>query len=113
MPLNVTLRAAAAACLFFVATISPAQQEPSEVTDGEIAKYKALARTGCNEGGTARGDAKEKVEAFCTCVLERLEKSMTRAEWQQAYFYSIRKDDAGEKKVLAPHVQQLGECRPR
>ena len=89
-----------------------AQDAPSEVTDGEIARYKATAQTGCRQAGMARGDPQGKVDAFCTCVLQSLEKTMKRPEWQQAAFYSMKNDEAAEKKVLAPHVQDLGFCRP-
>jgi hypothetical protein len=89
-----------------------AQQSPSEVTDGEIAKYKATAQKGCRDTGMKYGDPQEKVNAFCNCVLSTLEQSMKRAEWQQAYFYSLKGQEADEKLVLAPHVKQLSACRP-
>jgi hypothetical protein len=106
---------AALAVLFavFIAGPAGAQKEPSEVTDGEITKYKATARTACTEAGTKRGDPKEKVEAFCSCVLDTLNESMTRAEWQQAYFYSLNNRAAEEEKVLSPHMGKLGRCRPK
>jgi hypothetical protein len=107
------LRAATVGLLLAAALASPlhAQDAPSEVTDAEIARYKATAQTGCRESGMARGDPSVKVDAFCNCVLESLNKTMKRPEWQQAYFYSLSKDEDGEKKVLAPHVQNLAVCR--
>ena len=109
------IRPAALAAVLAVLAAGPAvaQKEPSEVTDGEIAKYKALARTACAETGVGRGDPKEKVEAFCSCVIDTLNESMTRAEWQQVYFYSMKQQPKEEERVLAPHVPKIGRCRPK
>ena len=103
----------AAVCIVFLAGPAIAQQEPSEVTDGEIAKYKRIAVAACTDGGVARGDPKEKVDAFCECLIDTLNKSMTRAEWQQAYFYSMKKQDKDEANVLSPHVSKLAQCRAK
>lgn len=94
-----------------VASSVSAQDAPSEVTDGEIARYKATAQSACREAGMARGDPQVQIDGFCSCVLESLTKTMTRPEWQQASFYSMRNQADEEKKVLAPHVQNLGFCR--
>ena len=93
--------------------VASAQKEALEVTDAEIAKYKATARAGCTEAGMARSEPKEKVDAFCSCVIETLEKAMTRAEWQHAYFYAMNKRENDERQVLAPHLAKLGNCRPQ
>ena len=87
-----------------------AQESPSEVTDGEIAKYKKAAFEGCREPGLAKGDPEERINASCACVISNLEKTMKRPEWQQLYYYWIRKDDDQQKAVLAQHVQDLGHC---
>jgi len=107
------LKATAAGLLLAVVLAGAvhAQDAPSEVTDAEIARYKASAQSGCRQAGMARGDPPVKVDAFCNCVLESLTKTMKRPEWQQASFYSMSKDAAAEMKVLAPHVQNLGFCR--
>ena len=94
-----------------LASVASAQDAPAEVTDAEIVRYKATAQAGCRQGGMARGDPQSIVDAFCNCVLQSLEKTMKRPEWQQAAFYSMRNDAAAEKKVLAPHVQNLGFCK--
>lgn len=109
------MRAAAAGLLLAAALAAPvyAQDAPSEVTDGEIARYKSAAQSACREAGMARGDPQARVDGFCTCVLESLNKTMKRPEWQQASFYSMRNQEAEEKKVLAPHVQNLAVCRER
>jgi len=108
------LKAAAAGFVVAVALASAAgaQDAPSEVTDAEIARYKATAQSSCRQGRMARGDPQARVDAFCTCVLQSLEKTMKRPEWQQAAFYSMKNDESAEKKILAPHVQDLGFCRP-
>ena len=89
-----------------------AQKEPAEVTDGEIAKYKALAASSCHEAGTKQGDPKEKVDAFCGCLVATINKTMTRAEWQQAYFYSLKGQSKEERQVLDPHLKNVGVCMP-
>ena len=88
-----------------------AQQSPSEVTDAEIARYKATAQKGCRDAGLARNDPQERIDTFCNCVISTLEKTMKRTEWQQAYFYSMKNQEAEEKTVLDPHVKNLGVCR--
>ena len=88
-----------------------AQESPSEVTDAEIARYKATAQKGCRDAGLARSDPQERVDAFCNCVLATLEKTMKRTEWQQASFYSMKNQEAEEKAVLDPHFKNLTVCR--
>ena len=89
-----------------------AQKEPSEVTDKEIERYKATAKNACMEPGLAKGDPRERVDALCSCILAALSKSMSRSEWQQAYFYSLRNQPEEERKVLAPHFPRPEQCRP-
>jgi hypothetical protein len=108
--MNTRLLALLLACLFSAPVA--AQKEPSEVTDKEIAKYKALADTSCREAGAKQGDPKEKIDAFCGCLLTTLNKSLTRPEWQQAYFYSIKGQTKEEMAVLGPHLKNVAACRP-
>ena len=103
--------AAALACAFAVPAF--AQKEPAEVTDGEIAKYKQLAAGGCREAGEKQGDPKEKTDAFCSCVISTLEKTMKRPEWQQAYFYSLKGEADRERQVLGPHLNNVAACSPQ
>jgi hypothetical protein len=105
------LRAALLFAAAAFAGLAFAQESPSEVTDGEIARYKATAQKGCRDAGMARGDPQERVDTFCNCVLKTLEQSMKRTEWQQAYFYSIKNEEARENAVLEPHVKQLAACQ--
>lgn len=89
-----------------------AQQSSSEVTDAQIAKYKKSAYAACREPGIKRGDPEARVDAFCSCMIATLEKSMKRTEWQQAYFYSLKKDNAREGAVVAPHAAGIKQCAP-
>jgi hypothetical protein len=88
-----------------------AQKEPTEVGDADIAKYKTSSEAECRAGAAGKGDPKD-VEAFCGCIFASLTKSMTRAEWQQAYFYSTKNEPARVREVLGPHLQKA-ECRPQ
>ena len=105
----------ARAALFFIAAAlggaAYAQESPSEVTDGEIARYKATAQKGCRDAGMSRGDPQDRVDTFCNCMLQTLEKSMKRTEWQQAYFYAFKNEEARENAVLEPHVKQIAVCQ--
>lgn len=100
----------ALACAFALPVF--AQKEPAEVTDGEIVKYKQLAASGCRDAGEKQGDPKEKIDAFCGCLISTLEKSMTRPEWQQAYFYSTKGQTKDEMQVLSPHLKNVATCAP-
>jgi hypothetical protein len=108
--MNTRLLALLLACLFSAPVA--AQKEPAEVTDKEIGKYKALADTSCRDAGAKQGDPKEKIDAFCGCLLTTLNKSLTRPEWQQAYFYSMKGQTKEEMSVLAPHLKNVAACRP-
>ena len=88
-----------------------AQESPSEVTDGEIAKYKKAAYAGCREPGIKRGDPEARVDAFCSCMIAQLEQSMKRPEWQQAYYYFYKNDTEQHNKVLAAHLPNVKHCK--
>ena len=90
-----------------------AQNAPSDVTDGEIDRYKTIARNACIDSGAAAGAPQDQVLAFCGCVLDTLTGSMTRPEWQQAYFYSMTDRSEEEKAVLAPHMAKIEVCRAK
>ena len=89
-----------------------AQKEPAEVTDNEIARYKTSAETECRVGAAGKGDPAD-VAAFCSCLFASLNKTMTRAEWQQVYFYAnTAAEGARAREVLDPHLKK-SECRPQ
>jgi hypothetical protein len=110
------LKAAAAGLLLIVLAapgLSAAQESPSEVSDAEIARYKATVQKICRDASMARGDPQVQTDAFCNCMLGTLEKSMKRPEWQQAYFYSLKNRESDEQQVVAPHLGRLEACRPK
>jgi hypothetical protein len=88
-----------------------AQKEPAEVTDGEIAKYKNTSESDCRAGAAGKGDPAD-VAAFCGCIFASLNKTMTRPEWQQAYFYTQKGEEPRVREILAPHLKQA-TCRPQ
>ena len=104
---------AAFACALSHVAVAFAQKDPSEVTDKEIARYQATAKEGCVQAGLSRGDPQDRVEAFCGCMLDTLLKSMSRSEWQQAYFYSLKAQSDDERRVVAPHLPKLDACRSK
>lgn len=95
-------------CAFAAPTL--AQQRAADVTEAQIKEYKATAMGGCREAGKARGDTAESVDEFCSCMIGALEKSMTRAEWQQVYFLSRQNREKEELNVLGPHMTQIRAC---
>ena len=94
------------------ATPVGAQKTAAEVTDAQVAEYKAAAQKVCEEGGQKTGDPQDKVGAFCGCLMAVLSKSMTQSEWQQAYLFSRKNQPEEERKLLAPHMKQVATCRP-
>ena len=87
-----------------------AQNEPSEVRDSEIAKYKQVAQSACRDAGKQRGDPEEQVNAVCSCLIAHLEKSMSRVEWQQASLYSIKQQGEEEQRIVVPHLKTFRGC---
>jgi hypothetical protein len=85
---------------------------PSTVTEAQIADYKRAAQTACRDGGKQQGDPEAKVEAFCGCMLETLNKDMTPAEWRQVVAYSRNNQEKEEREALMPHLKKLDVCRP-
>jgi hypothetical protein len=91
--------------------VALAQKEPSEVSDKEIAGYKVTAESECRAGAVGKGDPAD-IAAFCSCLFKSLDKTMTRPEWQQVYFYAHHADKAKAREVLDPHLKKA-ECRPQ
>jgi hypothetical protein len=89
-----------------------AQRAPREVTDFQMADYKSVANAACRDGGRQKGDPEAQVDAFCACLMEHLNKSMTRAEWQQVYFSSQNQKGDEERQVLAPYLKSFKGCSP-
>ena len=89
-----------------------AQKTTSQITEAQIADYKRAAQTACRDGGKQQGDPEAKVEAFCGCMLETLNKDMTPAEWRQVVAYSQNNQEREEREALMPHLKKLDVCRP-
>jgi hypothetical protein len=90
-----------------------AQKSTSNITEAQVANYKRAAQAACREGGKKNGDPEAKVEAFCGCMLETLNKSMTPSEWRQVVTYSQNNQANEEREALKPHLSKLGACAPQ
>ena len=89
-----------------------AQRAPREVTDFQMSEYKSVASGACREAGKQKGDPEAQVDALCACLMQHLDKNMTRAEWQQVYFSAHNQKADDEKQVLAPHLKSFKGCSP-
>jgi hypothetical protein len=89
-----------------------AQKTATDVTDAQVSAYKLTAETACRDGGKQQGDPPAKVEAFCGCMMETLNKNMTPAEWKQVVAYARNNQAKEEREALMPHLQKLDGCRP-
>jgi hypothetical protein len=90
-----------------------AQKTAAEVTDVQIAAYKATAQKSCVEGGKKQGDPDDRVQAFCGCMMGVLNKNLTQSDWQQAVAFSRENRADEELKIIGPALRQLDTCRPR
>ncbi|MFM2112827.1 MAG: hypothetical protein RLZZ271_1487 [Pseudomonadota bacterium] len=88
-----------------------AQDTPEQITNAQINAYRLGLETGCKNAGRRRGDDAQKVDGFCGCMLEVLNKSMSPQDWQKAYFYSIKKQEREEMLVMRPHMSKIQTCR--
>ncbi len=105
------LRTLAALLAFTLAGPALAQKTAAEVTDAQVDQYKSAAQKACTDGGEKAGDPQAKVEAFCGCLIETLNKNMTATEWRQAYYFSQKKQIEEERKIVTPHLAKLDVCR--
>ena len=98
---------------FVLALAAPShgQSQASEVSDEHIAIYKSGILRGCRDEGRRRGDPVENVDAFCSCMINTLTESVSRAEWQQAFFHTVRKEHREEMLVMKPHIHKVGVCK--
>lgn len=96
-------------CALF-ASAAAAQKGPSQVTDAQIKTYKENALKQCTDAGKAQKDPPEKVDTFCKCMIETLEKNVSQEEWKQLTFYAKEGRSADEINVLGPHREKVKEC---
>ena len=82
-------------------------------TDAQIEDYKRAAETACRDGGKKQGDPPAKVEAFCGCMIETLNKNMTPAEWKKIVGYARNNQAKEEREALTPHLEKMDACRPQ
>jgi hypothetical protein len=105
------LRTLTALLAFTITGQVAAQQTAAEVSDAQVAEYKALAAKSCKDAGEQRGDPEANVTAFCGCLIQVLDKNMTAAEWRQAYLFSRKNQAEEESKLFAPHMAKSAVCR--
>lgn len=86
---------------------------PDEVSDLEVKLYKAGMDKGCRDAGRAKGDSQSKIDGFCGCMMEKLNQSLSYAEWQKATFFAQKKLDAEELQSVAPQKRGIDACRER
>ena len=84
----------------------------SDVTDAQIRDYKSGNEKSCLDAGKAHNDPPEQVAKFCKCISGVFEKSLTREDWQRAYFFSRQGRAAEERNVFGPHESKVRDCRP-
>lgn len=104
------LRAAILILSFGCAASAGAQNSAAQVNDAQIKEYKAVNEKACREAGTSRGDPPETVTEFCKCITALFEKSLSREDWQRAYFFSKQGRQADERNVYGPHESKLRTC---
>jgi hypothetical protein len=92
-------------------TAAPAQYKPEEVTDAQIASFKANMEAGCTKRGNERGDDSAYVAAFCKCVTRTLEQSVRRPDWQQIYWLDMNQKQAEVQQLFAPYLDRLKACK--
>ena len=92
------------------ACASVAFTDPTEVTDEQISSYKYGIERGCKDNGLSKGDPPAKVESFCNCALDMLNKDLSKAQWQSAYYYSVKHSDK-EMEVMGAEFKKIGTCR--
>jgi hypothetical protein len=97
--------------LLSIANSTFAQETPSDVTEAQVLTYQLGMDTGCKHAGRRRGDPTDKVDAFCKCVMKTLKENASQAEWQQAYYFSRKRQDRDEAQTLAPHMPRIQMCK--
>jgi len=95
----------ATAGLFFIGGAS-AQPVSAELRPEQIAQYRQKLEAGCVVDAKAGGLTPSNAQAMCGCWSKSLGQSVSDAEWQAAASHALKRDDAAETQVLAPHVRQ-------
>lgn len=77
----------------------------------DVALYKAGIKQGCVNQGIQRGDAPAGIDAFCGCIYEAFNRSLSPAQWQAASDAAKTMNSAEEAKVFAPYMSQAKSCK--
>jgi hypothetical protein len=96
---------------FLFAFPAIAQESPNEVTEQQVAIYKSGMDRGCRDSGRRRGDRPARTDAFCSCVARTLDEQMKFEQWQQAYFFSVRRLHREEERIVDSVLPKLKHCR--
>ena len=84
---------------------------PTPATRQDVELYKAGIKQGCVNQGIQRGDAPAGIDAFCGCIFETFNRSLTPAQWQAASDAAKTMNGAEEAKVFAPYMAQAKSCK--
>jgi hypothetical protein len=83
-----------------------AQLAPAELRPEQVAQYRQKLEAGCVVDAKAGGLTPANAQSMCGCWSKSLGQSVTDAEWQAAASHALKRDEAAETQVLAPHVRQ-------
>jgi hypothetical protein len=61
-------------------------ESPDEVTFMHIRKYKFNMDMGCKDAGINSGELQEKVSMQCSCIIDNLEKDLTKKDGYMRFF---------------------------
>ena len=84
---------------------------PGPSTRQDVEFYKAGIKQGCVNQGIQRGDAAASIDAFCGCISETFNRSLSPAQWQAASDAAKAMNSAEEAKVFAPYIAQAKGCK--
>lgn len=84
---------------------------PVPGTRQDVELYKAGVKQGCVNQGIGRGDEPRAIDAFCGCISETFNRSLSPAQWQAASDAAKAMNRAEEAKVFAPYMAQAKGCK--
>lgn len=101
---------ALAGALVLAAGASAAHGDPKDVTNLDVATYKASVESGCRDQGRRLGHPWTQVQRRCKCVVDTLESRVSKDEWKRATSFAQQRKEHDEAAVLAPHMAALKRC---
>jgi|UPI0005914341 hypothetical protein len=84
---------------------------PSADSRQDVELYKTGIKQGCVNQGIQRGDAPAGIAAFCGCIADTFNRSLSPAQWQAASDAAKAMNSAEEAKVFAPYMAQAKGCK--